>query len=96
VFIHGITSSGGVWREVLPELAENHSVLAPDLLGHRDSAQPRGASDRLYLSAEIPTLVVQHDRIIPVSHTHEAHEQMPGSRLDVFPNALEDRLRAPS
>ena len=47
------------------------------------------ASDRLYLSAEMPTLVVwgQHDRIIPVGHAHEAHEQMPGSRLVVFPNA---------
>ncbi len=41
------------------------------------SGQRVSAIDRLYLSAEIPTLVVQHDRIIPVSHTHQA---LPRSR----------------
>lgn len=231
LFVHGIAGTGDVWREVLPELAENHSVLALDLLGHGESAKPRGdyslgafasgvrdllvalghrratvighslgggvamqfsyqfpercerlalvssgglgrevhlalraaalpgsdwvlpfisrpglkgagervnwalgklglhvssdvsefargyasladaetrraflntvrtiidpsgqrvnASDRLYLSAEMPTLIVwgQRDRIIPVSHAHEAHEQMPGSRLALFPDA---------
>jgi pimeloyl-ACP methyl ester carboxylesterase len=42
VLIHGITSDSANWRDVLPQLAERHTVLAPDLLGHGDSAKPRG------------------------------------------------------
>jgi pimeloyl-ACP methyl ester carboxylesterase len=30
------------WDETLRLLAENHTVIAPDLLGHGDSAKPRG------------------------------------------------------
>jgi pimeloyl-ACP methyl ester carboxylesterase len=229
VFIHGITATSRTWREVLPRLAEHHTVLAPDLLGHGESAKPRGdyslgayasgvrdlmialgidkatvighslgggvamqlayqfperlerlvlvssgglgrevhlmlrlvalpgaefvlplivgqplrdagefvagalgklglragpdleeialgfaslgdtearqafvhtarsiidiggqrvsASDRLYLAEEVPSLLVwgERDRIIPVEHGREAHELMPGSRLEVFP-----------
>lgn len=42
VLIHGITATSRTWREVLPRLAEHHTVLAPDLLGHGESAKPRG------------------------------------------------------
>lgn len=42
VLIHGITSSSETWDTVLPRLAERHTVLAPDLLGHGQSAKPRG------------------------------------------------------
>ena len=55
-----------------------------DLGGQRVSA-----SDRLYLAAELPTLIVwgEHDPLIPVRHAHEAHERIRGSRLEVFPGA---------
>src|SRR3954469_20505866 len=42
VLIHGITSSSRTWEQVLPALAEHHTVIAPDLLGHGESAKPRG------------------------------------------------------
>src|SRR3954465_4334326 len=42
VLIHGITSSSASWEPVLPELAEHFTVLAPDLLGHGQSAKPAG------------------------------------------------------
>lgn len=42
VLIHGIASNSATWESVLPLLAENHIVIAPDLLGHGDSAKPRG------------------------------------------------------
>src|SRR4051812_48808902 len=47
------------------------------------------ATDRLYLAAEMPTLVVwgERDPIIPVEHGRAAHAAMPGSRLEVFPGA---------
>jgi pimeloyl-ACP methyl ester carboxylesterase len=42
ILIHGITSSSSNWNAIAERLAENHTVLAPDLLGHGDSAKPRG------------------------------------------------------
>jgi pimeloyl-ACP methyl ester carboxylesterase len=42
VLIHGITSNSLTWDAVAPSLARNHTVIAPDLLGHGESAKPRG------------------------------------------------------
>jgi pimeloyl-ACP methyl ester carboxylesterase len=48
--------------------------------------QTVSAMDRLYLAAEVPTLIIwgADDSIIPVSHAHAAHEAIPGSRLELF------------
>ncbi len=47
------------------------------------------ATDRLYLAAAIPTLIVwgQQDPLIPVSHAHRALQAMPASRLEIFAGA---------
>jgi pimeloyl-ACP methyl ester carboxylesterase len=44
------------------------------------------ATDRLYLTSQVPALIVwgAQDPFIPVSHAVAAHEAMPGSRLAVF------------
>jgi pimeloyl-ACP methyl ester carboxylesterase len=42
LLIHGITASSTVWEGVGPTLARHYTVLAPDLLGHGQSAKPRG------------------------------------------------------
>jgi pimeloyl-ACP methyl ester carboxylesterase len=42
VLIHGVAGRAGQWDQVLTLLAEDHTVIAPDLLGHGDSAKPRG------------------------------------------------------
>lgn len=42
VLVHGLTGSSTTWREVMPVLAERFTVVAPDLLGHGESAKPRG------------------------------------------------------
>ena len=44
------------------------------------------ASDRLYLAAAMPTLIVWGDRdgIIPVEHAHAAHDAIPHSRLEIL------------
>jgi pimeloyl-ACP methyl ester carboxylesterase len=44
------------------------------------------ASDLLYLTADLPTLIVwgARDPIIPVSHGERAHAAIPGSRLAIF------------
>jgi pimeloyl-ACP methyl ester carboxylesterase len=48
--------------------------------------QAVSASDRLYLTSQVPTLIVwgARDPIIPVSHATAAHAAMPGSRLAIF------------
>ena len=55
-----------------------------DVTGQRVSA-----AVRLYLAAEVPTLIVwgDHDRIIPVDQGRATHEAIPGSRLEIFEGA---------
>ena len=80
-----------MWRNFssLDDPAARHAFVHTvrgliDLGGQRVSA-----TDRLYLAAELPTLIVwgERDPLIPVRHAHVAHERIPGSRLAVFPGA---------
>ena len=63
------------------------------LLTARSVIDSRGqrvdARDRLYLSEQVPSLIVwgAEDPIIPPSHGERAHGLMPGSRLEIFPGA---------
>ena len=80
-----------IWRsytglsEVGGRTAFIHTVRSViDPMGQRVSAH-----DRLYLAAEVPTLIVwgTGDQIIPVEHAYAAHDLMPGSRLQVIEGA---------
>ncbi len=42
VLIHGMLNSSSHWRSVALSLADDYTVIAPDLIGHGDSAAPRG------------------------------------------------------
>jgi pimeloyl-ACP methyl ester carboxylesterase len=42
VLIHGMVNSSRHWQEVAMRLAPDYTVIAPDLIGHGDSATPRG------------------------------------------------------
>lgn len=42
VLIHGLAGSSRTWKDVMPALARSHDVIAPDLLGHGESAKPIG------------------------------------------------------
>jgi pimeloyl-ACP methyl ester carboxylesterase len=83
-------------RTDLKEIARGHSTLgdgeARAAFVHtlRSVVEPGGqrvdASNRLYLAQHIPFLLIwgERDSIIPVSHGRAAHEQLPGSRLEIF------------
>jgi pimeloyl-ACP methyl ester carboxylesterase len=62
-------------------LSTLHAVVDTD-------GQRVAALDRLYLAEDLPVLIVwgERDPIIPVAHGRAAHAQMPGSRLEVFPD----------
>lgn len=65
------------------------SAFVQTLRGVVDGGGQRvSAHDKLYLTAEVPTLIVwgDADPIIPISHAYDAHAAIPGSRLVVFPD----------
>jgi pimeloyl-ACP methyl ester carboxylesterase len=41
LLLHGIGDRSDTWEELIPELARDHTVIAPDLLGHGQSDKPR-------------------------------------------------------
>jgi pimeloyl-ACP methyl ester carboxylesterase len=41
LLVHGMAGSAATWKAVLPRLARDYTVIAPDLLGHGKSAKPR-------------------------------------------------------
>jgi pimeloyl-ACP methyl ester carboxylesterase len=71
VLIHGITGRSSQWVPVIEELRSDHTLLAPDLLGHGESAKPRGDySLGAYASAVRDTMVaLGHDRATIVGHS---------------------------
>ncbi len=42
LLIHGMAGSSYTWRAVIPQLSKRYRVIAPDLIGHGQSAKPRG------------------------------------------------------
>lgn len=50
------------------------------------TGQTINATDRLYLAAHVPTMIVwgDHDGIIPVAHAYAAHELISTSRLEII------------
>ncbi len=78
------------------EIARGHATLADGesraAFVHtlRSVVEPGGqridASNRLYLAERMPLMFLwgEHDSLIPVSHAHSAHKNVPSSRLEVF------------
>jgi pimeloyl-ACP methyl ester carboxylesterase len=42
VLIHGLAGNSSTWKDIMPALSRTHDVVAPDLLGHGESAKPMG------------------------------------------------------
>lgn len=43
ILIHGIPTNSLMWRDIIPQLAKTHRVIAPDMLNYGQSAKPESA-----------------------------------------------------
>jgi pimeloyl-ACP methyl ester carboxylesterase len=79
---------GEMWRAYASLAgAPNRTAFVRTMRGVIEpGGQTVNASDRLYLAARVPTMLVwgDHDAIIPVSHAHAAHDAIEGSRLEIM------------
>jgi pimeloyl-ACP methyl ester carboxylesterase len=71
LLIHGITGNARQWDDVMPLLAQRYQVVAPDLLGHGESAKPRGDYSLGAYAAGVRDLLVAlgHRRATVVGHS---------------------------
>jgi len=71
LLIHGITGNSAQWGQVIPALAENYTVVAPDLLGHGQSAKPRGDYSLGAFAVGVRDLLIAlgHRRATVVGHS---------------------------
>jgi pimeloyl-ACP methyl ester carboxylesterase len=71
LLIHGIGDSSDTWRPVVDQLARDHTVIAPDLLGHGRSEKPRADySIAAYANGMRDLLsVLDVDRVTVVGHS---------------------------
>jgi pimeloyl-ACP methyl ester carboxylesterase len=71
VLLHGITSSSQTWGRVLGLLAEHHTVIAPDLLGHGESGKPSGDYSLGAYASGIRDLLLAlgHERVTILGHS---------------------------
>ena len=59
VLLHGWPQTWYTWRHVMPALAKNYTVIAPDLRGIGDSSKPPTGYDGKTVAEDIHQLVTQ-------------------------------------
>ena len=71
LLLHGIGNNCETWSGVIDQLAESHTVIAPDLLGHGASDKPRGDySIAAYANGMRDLLTVLNiDKVTVVGHS---------------------------
>lgn len=61
VLLHGFPTTWYEWRRIMPALAKNYTVVAPDTRGLGDSSRPATGYDKRTLAADIHALVQKLD-----------------------------------
>ena len=66
VLLHGWPQTWYMWRKIIPILAENYRVIAPDLRGLGQSSRPEAGYDKKTIAADIVDLVHDHLGLGPI------------------------------
>src|SRR3954471_8757411 len=71
LLVHGVAGTSEQWAEVAPVLAEEFTIVAPDLLGHGQSAKPVGdySLGAYAVSLRDLLVVLGHRRATIVGHS---------------------------
>ncbi|MGC1550035.1 MAG: alpha/beta hydrolase [Rhodanobacter sp.] len=68
ILLHGYAETSHMWLPLIPLLAKNHTVIAPDLRGSGESGMPETGYDKKSMAQDIHALVVslgiQHAKIV--------------------------------
>jgi pimeloyl-ACP methyl ester carboxylesterase len=106
VLLHGWPETWYAWRHVMPALAENYTVIAPDLRGVGDSSKPLSGYDGKTLAEDIHQLVTQlgfetiflvaHDIGGPVAYAYAAEHPSEVKTLVVMDTAIPGFVPPPS
>jgi pimeloyl-ACP methyl ester carboxylesterase len=72
LLLHGWPQSWYCWHKVMPELAEQYSLIAPDLRGLGDSSRPLDGYDKATVANDVHKLV--HDHLKLDSYHLMAHD----------------------
>lgn len=82
VLLHGYAQTGHMWRPLLPQLAQRHTVIVPDLRGAGGSARPVSGYDKKNMAVDIHELtsalgfervsIVGHDIGLMVAYAYAA------------------------
>jgi pimeloyl-ACP methyl ester carboxylesterase len=71
LLIHGVAGSSETWSPIIDLLAEKYTVIAPDLIGHGESAKPRGDYSLGAYASGIRDLLqaIGHEKATIVGHS---------------------------
>ncbi|MFN8035259.1 MAG: alpha/beta fold hydrolase [Acidimicrobiia bacterium] len=71
LLLHGMAGSSRTWRFVMPKLAERFTVVAPDMLGHGETAKPKGDYSLGSFASSVRDLLVAlgHERATMVGQS---------------------------
>ena len=85
LLLHGWPQTWYEWREVIPPLAQEYTVIAPDLRGMGDSGKPRAGYDKRTVAEDTRALVhdlgfeevavVGHDWGMPTAYAYAARHR---------------------
>lgn len=98
ILIHGWSQTWYEWRRVLPALAEEFTVVAPDMRGLGESSNPGGGFDKKTVAGDIrelarrldlgPVSLVGHDHGASVAYAYAAQWRDEVRRLALVEMAL--------
>ena len=91
VLLHGYAQTSHMWNPIMPLLAENHTVIVPDLRGAGGSSKPESGYDKKNMAVDIHALVsslgfkqasvVGHDIGLMVAYAYAAQFPQETERL---------------